>query len=1126
MLLQALAETSSIFSVSGVKERMKEKKNGVLKTAKLNASLASKIRTKAINNSSIMKVSLKQNNKALALALSAAKIAAQRLTEDKMLLQKEVELCHFENASLRQKLSSVNKYIDELQQLMNNQLQTAFKLSRPPENGSCSLLLDAGGHSWIDNITGNQDGENCPSRAAPVSMRIPLSHVDDEDDENGRGKGTGISTHLQTVPLGIPAPACGESQKSVPTSIVEKPPSSHLMDVVLASRENHGHTFSKVDGTAVALDGGTIFGDNLLRASQNSRSCSLSAMNQSSPQQCEVTTRPCSDSMLSCGHVTKRKKRRTGLSATFGDDSQMEPSDSMPLGDLQWTKESELAAKEYLEVSQVGELVTLNTKNKHSEKIKANKIKAVKKLSTGTESRDFSTSQPKVHLDNYNNGRMDTSAAIQCKTNESSGTKIKIPKPACHTEDSRCVDSLDETVPLDSHGQKEQYSTNPRDKTIRSRRTYVVDQIAPNHVGDCSALTEEIKKRTFLEKMKNPESQFENPETSSLSNKIRDAKSYACGVTHTSQCSNKSKSCRRTYVVDQTAPNHVGDCNALTQEIKRRTFLEKMKNLESQFQDPETSSLNNNIRDEKSFAYDVKHTSQCSNKTRGCRKTYVVDPGPLDHKNDCAPVAHEAQEKTHLENLEDLGIWFQSPEHSSLNNKTSLLALGTQQLVSFKKQNPNQEATLDLNVKRKKTRRKTQDIGVSQEINEMEIQSLNVNMHSKIQPQENKAKKCHKGKTAKVGRDSTQKEHCRSSVDVFGLSGSAQRANKKKRKNLRVSCQSTNQADAASIFPLGSAQSAFQDSLDDSPFDSVHRNSANAIPKIQDFLTTENSCSLNKRNSNSSKKKCWGANHHEIDLEKREDSTLRLNKRISTVNDVTEECAVSVFALQSPEGCKTTSADQAGCSFLKVPGSKSWRDSFLKNVIEAPLLADSVALCPTTPDSSAGGHSKTFLPGSFSSGRSHDALQTAKDQVSLEGYFPLPQTSIAFNKKDTKWAASDRCEKKTVQAIPETSLQNIAPQGNGNKVLKDLTNASRVSCNSVPLETCSKRPSRRRQRDICYAEPRLNSKLRRGDPYTDTDFLSSPLYKMKNKKLAKGSGKAKKTKEEEIQLSLDFTAVP
>uniref|UniRef100_L7MZL6 Shugoshin C-terminal domain-containing protein n=1 Tax=Anolis carolinensis TaxID=28377 RepID=L7MZL6_ANOCA len=126
---EIISEVSSLHNFEHIKRHVREKRNGFPKVAKLNTSLASKIKTKTINNSSFLKVSLKNNNKALAVALSAEKEKSQQLRKEKLILQGEVDELRLQNVLLRQKLNFLNKTLIEMETFLNNNLLSAIEMS-------------------------------------------------------------------------------------------------------------------------------------------------------------------------------------------------------------------------------------------------------------------------------------------------------------------------------------------------------------------------------------------------------------------------------------------------------------------------------------------------------------------------------------------------------------------------------------------------------------------------------------------------------------------------------------------------------------------------------------------------------------------------------------------------------------------------------------------------------------------------------------------------------------------------------------------------------------------------------------------------------------------------------------
>ncbi|XP_063285510.1 shugoshin 2 [Pelobates fuscus] len=178
-----LPSSSSLPALQSLKDRMREKINGSLKNAKLSTTLAAKIKTKALNNSSMLKISLKHNNKALACALTVEREKARRLENDKMFLQKEVKMLHFQNALLRQNLNIVNRIFKDIDLFMSINLPTGIEISSDMEQSLEIQSNEPKGDRLSQQSTFSSDGDQ-GFVLTGVPLRVPSSTVCDHKPDN------------------------------------------------------------------------------------------------------------------------------------------------------------------------------------------------------------------------------------------------------------------------------------------------------------------------------------------------------------------------------------------------------------------------------------------------------------------------------------------------------------------------------------------------------------------------------------------------------------------------------------------------------------------------------------------------------------------------------------------------------------------------------------------------------------------------------------------------------------------------------------------------------------------------------------------------------------------------------
>ncbi|NWS41621.1 SGO1 protein, partial [Probosciger aterrimus] len=123
----------------------------------------------------------------------------------------------------------------------------------------------------------------------------------------------------------------------------------------------------------------------------------------------------------------------------------------------------------------------------------------------------------------------------------------------------------------------------------------------------------------------------------------------------------------------------------------------------------------------------------------------------------------------------------------------------------------------------------------------------------------------------------------------------------------------------------------------------------------------------------------------------------------------------------------------------------------------------------------------------------------------------LKNSEIGGENDHNKALDSGKAEQKIDQISKETHKKTLTPC-HGRKILQDVTNTGIQSHTFSPkscktLEENLAASSRRTRASICYKEPKINSKLRRGDQFTDTQFLNSPVYKVKKKRSLKSKSK-------------------
>ncbi|XP_009581379.1 PREDICTED: shugoshin-like 2, partial [Fulmarus glacialis] len=986
---QATAKSSTIFTSDAVKAHMK-KRDGTLQAAKRNASLASKIKTKLINNSSIFKVSLKQNNKALAVALSVEKENSRKLKNEKIFLQKKVEKLQLHNMLLHRKLNCLNKTLIEIEAFLNYNLLNAIEISSLSENLQSSLPLSAGPNSPTDD----QFKSTCQSaRSVELPVKLPLIATANAKQQD--------SPSVCEIP---------NSYKC--TTVLSKEMNSDQVKYALSLPSGtNNQKLIEIDPVETTVDKNIFLKENQLCTELTCNRAFLTHVkNTQSLRRFEELTKQCNDSSLQfCGNVTERKKHAvlhksktqpnikdfvkkyssnnlphhginsgsntndTNLQESSSDFSRIIPSPvkfsneskidfkKLLFTDKMKPEETVYDADMELTASDVGELLTVTAKDK--DKLPRNK--------------NSNANSDKI-LANFRKVKYSK------KDKEKIKSKTEVSSNLCAEERHARADNSEVSKTTDSQTQ-----------LFRSQ-------------------TEQLRKQSLLNTSKYYQAQ---------------------------NCPSKAEDTRRTYQVTLMSPRK--------QETNKESFSEMFEDMESKIQKADSNTsinkippgfycaenlpLQDNTSNVLPLQWDFLHANDKHSRPKINMKTFQ-NPSKTNTAKYCR---------------EENG---QYGEHISKKSQTEI-----HQPDSKRKQ--DQKNIIKSKYNKKSSYR--QSGGTASD-----------RIHEIIQKVDQKSSHFSPGRLKRTLAKASRKAYIipKENLTQFSLC---------KNEDLRN-----------------------KDALH---AEAVHGNKVTETQQMQMVLVTQNGVAVNTPQAKEQL-------DDDANMLKKVDSSSVANKpphiSNSPDNQVKHKQRFSSDITETrPDKNYFRHIHQEGQNILDDQEVPHEIDSFMSKLKPTVQKSEFLKFLPVECSKNMPLNVDSF----FQEGLSNVELP-ALDNHNASMNFPILKNSEICGENDhNKALDAGKAEQKLDHISKETYKKTLTPC-HGRKSLQDLTNTSMRSHTSLPkspktLEENSAAPSRRGRATICYKEPNLNCKLRRGDQFTDTQFLDSPVYKVKNKRSFKSKSK-------------------